>query len=487
MPDAAQPDSPMWWLNRLMCRLSEKQNHYDRLDRWARGEPPLPTAPDRCDEIVRAFQRKARANWAGLIVDSVLDRMKVTGFRTGAAGDELSDAEAWRVWQANNLDADSGLVHRAKLSMGDAYVIVGDVDAATDEPLITVEDPRQVVTESDPVNKRRTVAALKVFADDAAEVDRAYLYLPGQVFKAERKRSTWQRKRGQVSYSGVNLTGSSWQFDNTDGDALATSRCPVVRFPNRADMFGCSLGEFEDVVDDLERINMMLLQRLQIAVMQAFRQRAILGELPKVDEFGNEIDYSQEFLAGPAALWKLPGDAKMWESAGVDLTPILESVKADVRDVAATTRTPMFYMFPDAANGSAEGASLQREGHIFKVADRLVESSDPWEMVMSLAFEVKGDAERASMVDMEVLWAPPERISTSEKYDAASKAAAAGVPWRSIMTDVLQFTPQQVDRMERERLQDVSTDPMAMVLGELDRGREPVPAGATPVVSDGGN
>lgn len=55
---------------------------------------------------------------------------------------------------------------------------------------------------------------------------------------------------------------------------------------------------------------------------------------------------------------------------------------------------------------------------------------------------------------MEILWAPAERFSLAERADAASKMQAAGVPWRTIMTDVLQFSPQHVERMEAERATD---------------------------------
>src|SRR5690606_25937066 len=113
-----------------------------------------------------------------------------------------------------------------------------------------------------------------------------------------------------------------------------------------------------------------------------------------------------------------------------------------------------FYLTPDATDGSAEGASLAREGLIFKTRDRLSQAGESWEQVMALAFLFAGDRERASVVDMETIWLPPERHSLAERYDAAAKANVADVPWRSIMTDVLQFSPQQVARMEAERLID---------------------------------
>jgi hypothetical protein len=88
---------------------------------------------------------------------------------------------------------------------------------------------------------------------------------------------------------------------------------------------------------------------------------------------------------------------------------------------------------------------------VFKATDRITQASESLEAVMSLAFLFTGDTERARRGDMEVLWAPPDRVTMAEKYDAAVKALAAGETWRSVMQDVLGKSPQQIARMEGER------------------------------------
>lgn len=444
--DTTKPQSPGWWLNKLMGELAGRQSRYNRMDRYYRGEADLPAGAEHAREAYQRVQRKCRTNFAGLIVEAVRERMQPVGFRTGAEGDQQGDDEARRIWEANGLDSDWSQVARASLSMSDAYMMVGGVDKASGAPLITPEDPRQVITAHDPRNKRRVVAALKVFTDDLAGADLAYLYLPGVVFRAVR-RST------PLHAESVSPDGWEW-YGPEGGEALPDGRVPVVRFPNRADLAGNTLGEFEDVVDILDRINLTLLQRVTIAAMQAFRQRGIKGDLPEVDSAGDDIDYDNLFRADPGALWQLPSGVDLWESGTVDLTPLLSSIRHDVQDVAAVTRTPLFYLTPDAASGSAEGASLSREGLTFKATDRINAASDPLEQVMSLAFTYAGDPVRASRPDLEVLWAPPERFSLAERYDAASKAQAAGVPWEAVMQDVLQFSPAQIGRMQIQRLDD---------------------------------
>lgn len=444
--DIDTPQSPGWWIDRLMRKLGDNRARFDLLDEYYRGENGIPQlASKSAREAYRRLMQLSRTNFAELVVEALRERVNPVGFRTGADGDDVSDKEAWRIWQANSLDADSALVHRAAFTMSESFVIVGQVDDEIGAPLITTEDPRQVVVECDPSRRRKVIAALKVFTDDVAGVDRAYLYLPGFVYKASRPTSP---------ALNLSINAGSWEWEQDTPEKLPAKVVPVVRFVNRADSFGRGQGEFEPHLSVLNRINFTILNRLEIATMQAFRQRGIKG-VPTHDPEGNEVDYSDVFASDPGAMWQLPESAEIWESQQVDLGPLRASIRDDVQDLAAVTRTPLFYLTPDAANGSAEGASLAREGLVFKAKDRLLQLGEPWEDVMSLAFLFQGDEQRAKRGDMEVIWASPENFSLAERYDAASKAGSAGVPWRTVMSDILQFSPQQIDRMEAERATDM--------------------------------
>jgi hypothetical protein len=423
--------------------------------------------------VRQAYQdlmRMSRTNFAELVVEAVRERMSPAGFRTGAAGDDVEDREAWRLWQANSLDADSSLVHRASLSMGAAFVIVGAVDEEIGAPLITPEDPREVITEQDPARRRKVRAGLKLFRDDIASVDRAYVYLPGIVHRFTRPAPKTIHGLDEEQITSVDP--ANWDADGTLTlpDEMGGT-VPVVPFPNNASMFGRGRGEYEAHLSILDRINFTILQRLEIATLQAFRQRAIKG-VDNEDAEGNPINYSDIFTYDPGALWLLPETAELWESGQVDLTPVRQAIRDDVQDLAAVTRTPLFYLTPEANNGSAEGASLAREGLVFKANDRIQQAGEAWEQVMSLAFRVAGDTQRGSRADMEIIWADPERHSLAERYDAAVKAQAAGVPWRTVMQDVLQFSPQQVDRMEAERAADAFLAGVARVEDEEEEVTE---------------
>lgn len=456
--DTRTPGSPGWWLNALGAELTAKRSRIDLLFKYVIGDHPLPETTNAATrEAYTAFQKKSRTNYPALIVEAPRELLLPSGFRTASAGDELGDKEANRIWQANSLDADCGLVHGTGLTAGEGYVIVGPVDDELGEPLITAEDPRQVHSIQDPARPRRTRAAMKLYADYVDLAEYGFLYVPGEDGRIE----VHQFARpipDKANTNAVYLTPPHLDdpFDAQmfewieDVQTLDVTTNPVVRFRNRPQIDGSVLGEFEDVLDIVDRINHQTLDRMVIAMMQAFRQRAIQGDLPMNDADGNPIDWNSLLAPGADALWRLPEGVQLWESMITDLGPILLAVKEDVRNLGAITRTPPHYMLGDYTNASAEAASLARAGLENKVYDRMREYGQSWNQVMALAFAFKGDTKRSRPADVEVMWTPPERFSLAERADAISKLNGT-VPWRSLMQDVYQATPTQLIRMEAEK------------------------------------
>jgi len=181
-----------------------------------------------------------------------------------------------------------------------------------------------------------------------------------------------------------------------------------------------------------------------------FRQMAIKGDLPETDEDGKTIDYDAVFEADPGALWRLPDGVDLWQSQTTDMTPILAAVRDDVKEFAAVTRTPLFMFTPDAAAGSAEGASLMREGLVFKAEDRADRMTPAALRVARLALAYAGQADRAQG-ELQAIWAPAERFSLQQRGSAAVQAFQSGVPVPSIISDVWQFDPVTAARMKKER------------------------------------
>lgn len=436
------PGSAGWWFKQLVERMQDRYPSYVENRNYFEGSPPAAIGPPESRKVYQDFLKISKTNWADLVVEATRERLRVVGFNTNSEDERFGDDAAWTVWQANQLDAETPLMFEEMLALGDSYMIVGPPRQGV--PTITVESPLNVITADDTLRRADARAALKVWTDDWTGESRAVLYLPGFALYLERKSNVYETSQM--------ATTEAWEWTG-QVDQIPGRMVPVTRFRNRpTTQTGPGRSEFEHVKPDINRINTMILQRVSVAIFQAFRQRAVKG-VP-TDGSDGDFDWDNALRADPGALWRLPEGVEMWESGGVDLTPILESVKADVRDLAARTRTPMFYLFPDAANGSAEGASLQREGLVFKAGARIQQASDPMEQVMHHAFVWLGDEHRNGMSQIESVWSPPERFTLAERYDAASKAQAAGVPWETVMSEVLQFSPQQIATMRTQRSTD---------------------------------
>ena len=424
----AVPSTPQEWLTLLGQRLDDRQPELRRLSDYVTGNAPLPRGATKVREAYAEWQKMSRTDFANLVVDACAERLTVAGFRVG---DDAGDNDAARaLWRRSLMEATSNDVTRDMLIYGVAYAMASPSPRG---PILTRESPMSAITDHDPLDPTLVRAGLKTWVD--GDTDYAVLHIPGWVYR-------FSRHRGDLNPLPVVSGFAKWQ---PDGDPQPTGLdvVPMVRFANR-DM----VGEFARHTDLLDRINWVILQRLLIIAMQAFRQRAVKGDLPEVDADGNEIDWAQVFVPGPDALWTLPDGVDIWESEPGDIAQILSAVKDDIRDLSAVTRTPMSVLSPDSANQSAEGAALMREGLVFKVEDRQRRMAPFWDQLVSMGLALADQP-----AEVQVQWAPAERASMAEKSDAAVKLATV-LPWRRVATDVMGYPADEVDRMEIERTSD---------------------------------
>ncbi len=468
--------SPGWWLRRLYHMLGNKRRR-DRLEtlaRYRQGDPPAPRGADASKESYEAFVKKARTNFAELVVAALAERITPVGFATGQDNDETGDEIVGAMWERAGMDVESSSLQDMILTYGEAYMVVGEMDEITGAPVVTAEDPRWIIGDPDPSNHRRLRAALKVVYDDTTNEDRAYLYMPGAVYVAKRSRGPLDpNPMGDPRGPILHFNPQVWDWDNDRSGRPSHGGMPVVRFTNNKE----GIGEFEPHLDLLDRINHQTLQCMVIGTMQAFRVRAVIN-LPDRDPDTNaEIDYSDIFRLDPGSIWQLPEGAEMWESATTDLTPILSSIKDDLTKLAAATRTPMHMLNPGGDNQSAEGANLQREGLTFKADTRIKRWKHSYAMVASLMLQAIGETERSDLSKLECRFAATERLSLAERADAASKAVATGLPMKTILVRIWGYAPDEAERV----LSEIADEKLlqAQLAQSLAAGPQPV-GGANP-------
>jgi hypothetical protein len=431
------PVTPEEWLPVLTKRLDDRRPRIDRLRSYVNGDAPLPEAGANVRAAWQAFQRKARTNFGALVIDALSERIVVNGVSVG--GDPSDDDRARKIWRDNRMDIEVADAIRDALTVSIGYMVLGRDRSG--RPIITSERPEFMYASTDPLRPWIARAAVKVWRDVDAEMDYAFVWGNGRKVKFER--NSYVSELGGKPVYRTNAQ-SGWELVE-GSEELYSGDVPVVVFENHDGM-----GEFEPHLDILDRINKGNLDRLVTMAMQAFRQRAVKGGLPSTDEAGNTIDYAAVFTPSPGALWDLPAGIDLWESqeSSQSILAMLQSNKDDIRDFAAVTRTPLAMLVPEGANQSAAGSEFAKEGLVMKARDRIARFKPSLDELLERALRVE-DPDFAEVID--TTFADPMNVSTAEKYDAAVKAKSAEVPWRTIMTRILGFTADEVDRMEIER------------------------------------
>lgn len=427
--------SPDQWLDRLTTCMDDRAFRLARLRSYMDGCAPLPEGAEGCREAYQQFQMKARTNFGELIVEAVTDRMIPSGFRVGDAPED--DDRARAIWKRNRLQMLSTDVHGDMLGLSIGYAMAQSSPRGV---VVTRERPEQVITEQDASRPDLVRAGLKAYRDSLAGVDTALLHVPGVMH-------TYQRPNRDVNNLPLPLTKVRGGWEYVGAVETGLDVVPIVPFINRRE-----LGEFETHTDVLDRINWLVLQELVTIAMQAYRQRAVKGDLPENDDQGNQIDYGEMFAPGPGSLWRLPDDVELWESAALDIPGVLQPADKHIRNLGAVTRTSLSVLMPDSANQTAEGASNQKEGAVNKARDRVQRAGAAWDTIIGIALALES-GQSSPVEDVETLWLPVEQQSLTERADAASKAQ--DVPWRTRMTDIWQFPADKVDRMESERAADL--------------------------------
>lgn len=483
-----RPGSPEWWFQRLACGLRDRREGrlggrvwardlreptrvrpgLERLHDYLVGDPPLIGFAEGWGDAFREICRLGRLNMAENIVNAKSARMTLRGFRTSAANDDLGDQKAREIMRATGLKVKAREIHDYMLWARTGYAMVTPPSKPVSDGGmvgITAEDPRYTIVVHDPATGK-PMAGLKLYRDDWDYSYVAHMYLAlddgGAAHFPLRKTS-----RYPIAYASDRMA-DGWEL--TDTVALLP-RFPMIAFHNRG-----GRGEYEFHLDTLDRINDQVMNKLVIAKVQAFRQMVIKG-LPdtatKIGEDGEpktvELDYTGAFEAAPGSLWQVPAGVEFWESTPTDLGPLRLAIKDELQHLGAATGTSLPSMTPDAAAGSAEGASLMREQEVFATEACMDHAEVGWAELMSVALEFMDDPGRANVAQVEPMWGPTERYTLGEKAQAASQAATT-LPRQVIWTDIYQYDPADVPRLRQLQGADLLT-------------AAPAPTGPAPAVT----
>jgi hypothetical protein len=474
VPEPITPGSPDWYRNLLYKRLVEvQQPRAAFFSDYYIGDHPLPwLAPQARDEF-RRILAMTRSNYMGLVVDAMVERATVEGFRVGDDAEaDAADANTWRIWQANNLDADSDAGWLESAITGQSFFLVAPNDADASLPHVWVEHPSQCVVGYEPgTNRRGRRAGLKVWDDEWTGEVHATLYLLVDgllwLFKYKAKRTGVTGHTAVTTWERRPVAGETWPAPG------GMSVVPLVENPNNPRLLTGGVSELYDVTDIQDRINKTLADRLITQDYGAFPQKWI-SAWPDEDDDGNAntVDIGRNRAVTTEVAETKFGQ---WESAPLD--PYSMAKREDVKDIASRTRTPAQYLLGEMSNVNGETLKASESGLISKVRQRQRPWGEAAEEAMRIARGLAGLSSPGE-TRMETIWSDPQYRTEGERTDAALKRFQGGVvPLRQTRED-LGYSQTVIDRMELAD-RDAAMDPVtAAIVDNVGRDADTAAFGA---------
>lgn len=498
--DAREIGGPAWWLHRLVGLLLLDRPRMLLMDRYYRGNHPLPTLPPELQDEYRRMLLQSRSNFMGIVVEAPAERLSVQGFRPRGAED--ADESAWSWWQDNGMDVDANQTITNALSMGRGYMVV-EKRPDDEKPRVQIEDPRMAMVEMDPSDRQRRAAGLRLWNDEWTGYVLADVWIAGDTcyhFAAKADRvlgsslwpQPWQpafpindvvvRHTDLVLREEPAATLDQWctSWMALDYDRDGAKEVPLVPLVNRPSTLKVPDGESEidDVYLTQSRINEMIFNLMLAGWTAAYQQKWATGiDIPTDPETGQPVQTFKSLVDRIFA--DTSPDAKFGAFPATDLKNYIAAIDNDVQHIAVQTRTPRHYFLQQGQSPSGDAIKSAEAGLVAKVLEKQKLYGRSFAEVIRLYQVLSGQEPRP----VETIWADPEFRTLAELTDATIKQVAAQLIPRRVGQEKLGYSPSEIDRMDALFAQEgivaeasAMTPPPGFDVPEEPLAEEPAPA-----------
>lgn len=455
--------SPEDWVTYLNRKLEADRPTMETWWRYFVGDHPFPQVPEKIrgkvEKGYKSILARSNSNFMATVVDVQTDRCRPIGFRLGADQGFEADQDAWRVWQASQMDAYAPLAIETSFAKGRAYLSVWKHDDE-EHPRIAVEDPSQCIVELEPGSMHRRRAALKTYVDEWTGGTIAELYLPGEL---------WRFYRRGPGAGWAPMPGDD-EFETTPPGYDGIPIVPLVNRPRlaytklitRLQLMHGGESDLADAIAIQDRINETILNRIIALWFAAFKQKWASGlavEEEPVKENGQVVlgDDGKPLMkpVEPFDVWMdrmlavSDPQVTFGEFGQIDLSGHLKSHERDLQDLSTIKRVPRHYLFQEGQSPSGDAIKSAEGGLVALVKRKHVGLGEGFEEAVEIARRYAGYD--PAPPDAEIVWADPEYQTYGQLVDGVIKEYESGlVPWEGAL-EKLQYSPQQIARFRGQR------------------------------------
>jgi len=449
-------------LARAFNALKGKQSKYATLNDYYNGNAPLVYASEEFRAQFTRLTARFSENWAAVVIDSLLDRLSLQGFKLDdtSASDSIEN-----LWDELDLSLDSDEICRDVSITGEAFLMIerkedGSVNAFANPPHLC----HAFYCEDDP---REMAFAAKWF-DRGGEAHLTLYYTDVLVHYVAKK------QRSEVD--NVNAFTLDPEFEQGI-EVNEFSRIPLFHFQrDRTSLF----GELQNVIPLQNALNKLFADMMVSAEFGAAPQRYAIIDSMSADQ--------ADLKNGPNKIWKFAYDAEgsgrpqVGQFEATQLNNFLVAIDHIATKIAVITRTPKHFLLQQ---GDVSGEALiAMEAPLNRKAKKYTSRLGvTWRQCAKFILELQGFSVEAN--DIEPIWEDVRTIQPLTESVIRVNNSKAGIPIdtqleREGWTDDEIEEMHSVEDANTSRMTDAASVARDAALARFNAGQVPGVPNATP-------
>lgn len=395
----------------LIPGWQQTRRHLDEIDKWHRWQPNelREMVPNYADNEHRALARISETPILSLVVTTVSQQLVAEAFRSERSEQETAQVVA--PWLRNRFHSRQRAVYRGALAYGYSYVTAMPGDSGA---VLRGRSPRDLfAVYGDVVEDEYPMYYLLARGDLRHIVDEEAVYILGD-------------DNGKVEY-----------IEDRRHDVGVP---PAVRYSNQIDLEGRTPGEVEPYVQNAQRLNKTIYDRMLVQHFNSWKVRTATGLTEPKDEAEAEriklLLRHNDILTGEDGV----------EFGTLDETSpdgLINATDAELKILAIISQTPVHALTGNLVNLSADAIAEARATADLKVAERKVGFGDSNEQLLRLAAHIEGREEDAADFTLRTDWADLQSRSMNQAADALGKMATMlKIPVELLWDRIPGVTPQ---------------------------------------------
>jgi hypothetical protein len=393
-----QPSSA---LDCAFTQLKSKQPRYQILYSYLRGDQPVQYATERLRSTFKDITARWSENWCSIVIESLLDRLQLKGFKLENEPAKLVLEE---LWDALDLSLDADDIARDVAVCGEAFLMVEKTDAGV---RAFANAPHLCTAHYLEDNPRELEYAAKWF--DSGGVAHLTLYYPDVLIHY-----VATKPRSEVTEAKAFTLDPAFP----DGEEKNLyGRIPLFHFQRDRNS---ECGELQNVIPLQNALNKLFADMMVSAEYGAFPQRwAILHAGTK-----------SELKSAPNTILEIPFDAESGQKpevgqfAATQLKNFLDGIDHIAMKIAVLTRTPRHYLMQ---NGDMSGEALiAEEAPLSRKAQKYTHRLGvTWCQAVQFMLELSGHAVTEN--DIEPVWDDVRTVQPLTESQVRLNNAKAGI------------------------------------------------------------